>query len=560
MHIANFSILTPEQTKHIKAVKPFSVRDLLNHNHNGAIQYINGLLKTSKTEEVNETYSFPMSQSLGNEKENTPIQTRNLNDLRELEQKEQLGPLEDTDSRKQFLSNFDWTNSILNQESKRALLVEFHYNFARHRFDIGTNTKFELQLMPLDKKLAYNQSLPALINLKDNILVVLDLLHKYGFITTLSFSIYASPVLAQRKPNGKLRLLVDLRKLKKLKGNNYINNNHPVSTLTDAAQHMAWKTLFCKLDCSQPYHCFRMADQQSIEFLAFIFASRTFANRRLAQGISRSLSAFSSFIRKHLHSLTKTDQFAHYVDDIGIAANMPQQLIKSLPVFFQRLRKAGLKLSMAKCRFGVQEILFFGRKITSKGVAPQKEEYANFLRKSTFQYPKGTSAVHWIFDLLPHYIPGLAERLTPFFQLLKQTNSEAKIPITPDIMNEFISSNEALERCCHLALRQPFPGKQRVLMTDGSFQASRYAVLIEDDPNQNYNSTCKTHAPIAYGSNTYTPSQLKMFIYADDFFAIYLALTEFGRLFCGGTKPAIIMADNKSVARFFQTKMIPPPI
>ena len=64
-----------------------------------------------------------------------------------------------------------------------------------------------------------------------------------------------------------------------------------------------------------------MADQQSIEFLAFIFASRSFAYRRLAQELSRSLSAFSSFIRKHLDSITTTDQFAQYIDDIGIAAN-----------------------------------------------------------------------------------------------------------------------------------------------------------------------------------------------------------------------------------------------
>ena len=42
-------------------------------------------------------------------------------------------------------------------------------------------------------------------------------------------------------------------------------------------------------------------------------------------------------------------------------------------------------------------------------------------------------------------------------------------------------------------------------MTDASFQAAGYAVLIEDDPNQKYTSTRKTYAPIAYGSKTYPP-------------------------------------------------------
>ena len=56
---------------------------------------------------------------------------------------------------------------------------------------------------------------------------------------------------AQRKPNGKLRLLADLRKINGLIADDYTNNNHPASTLSDAAQHLAGKSLFCKLDCSQ---------------------------------------------------------------------------------------------------------------------------------------------------------------------------------------------------------------------------------------------------------------------------------------------------------------------
>ena len=252
-HIANFSILTPEQTKHIQPVNPTSVRHLLNNSHDDAIHYINSRLKTSKNDKVNETYWFPTPQNPGNEKEHTPIQTRILNELGELEQLEKLNPLQITNSRNQFLSNFDWTDSALQPEAKQAvenLLVEFHDIFARHRFDIRIKTEFKVQLTPLDNRPAYTQSLPVPINPKDEILVELAFLHIYRIITTLPFSKYASPIFAQRKPNGKLRLLVDLRKINTLIADDYINNNHPVSTLTGAAQNMAGKNLFCKFDCS----------------------------------------------------------------------------------------------------------------------------------------------------------------------------------------------------------------------------------------------------------------------------------------------------------------------
>ena len=54
-HIAISPISAPEQTKHIRPVNPTVVRHLLNDNHDDAIHYKKSLLKTSKTDEVNET-------------------------------------------------------------------------------------------------------------------------------------------------------------------------------------------------------------------------------------------------------------------------------------------------------------------------------------------------------------------------------------------------------------------------------------------------------------------------------------------------------------------------
>ena len=89
---------------------------------------------------------------------------------------------------------------------------------------------------------------------------------------------------------------------------------------------MAGKKLFCELDCSQAYHCFQMADQGSIEMLAFNFASRIFAYRRLAQGLSRALSAFSSFMREFFDKVIKADQWPSMWT---ISASQPMMLATS---------------------------------------------------------------------------------------------------------------------------------------------------------------------------------------------------------------------------------------
>ena len=305
--------------------------------------------------------------------------------------------------------------------------------------------------------------------------------------------------------------------------------------MASSAQHMAGKKFFCKLDCSRAYHCLEMADYQSKQMLAFNFASRTFAYRRLAQGLSRSLSAFSSFMTEYLDKAIKGDQCAQYVDDIGIAANYSTQLCINIRTVFECIRKAGLKLTMAKCHFGVKKVDFLGRTITPEGVSPQAEKVKQFLQK--LEFPKSKNALQRYIGFLNYYrnyIPCLSEKLSPFFKLLKET-SQLCIPIT--LLDTFNELNQELEKPCNLALKQPIKNKQLILMTDASFTATGYVIMIEDDPNQKLQSRRKTYAPIAFDSKTFNPTQIKMSIYANEFLAIYFAFSDFGHLLWGSVFP-----------------------
>ena len=277
--IAEFSVVTPEQSKFIKPVD-MAILSLIPEGDRDLITYLTELLRTNKQDQQTNTFWSPTPENPGNREEYTPIQTRILKELCDLQLKEKLNPKDDTESRGQFLKQVDWTDTLLTEAEKQAvedILVEYHDMFATHRMDIGINTEFKVRLTPKDDKAVYSQNLPMPIHLEEDLIVELALMHKYGIITVLPFSKYASPIFAQRKPNVKLRLLVDLRKINTLIAHDYTNKNHPVSTLSDAAQQLTGKSLFCKLDCSQAYHCLHMADQRSVKMLAFNFASRTFA-------------------------------------------------------------------------------------------------------------------------------------------------------------------------------------------------------------------------------------------------------------------------------------------
>ena len=61
--------------------------------------------------------------------------------------------------------------------------------------------------------------------------------------------------------------------------------------------------------------------------------------------------------------------------------------------------------------------------------------------------------------------------------------SDEKVPVSDELVQQFEEINKALNKCCDLALQQPIPNKELAIITDASFGAAGYAVLIEDDPH-----------------------------------------------------------------------------
>ena len=156
--IAEFSLVTPEQSKHIKPVD-VAIISMIPQGDPDLTAYLNELLRTNKPEQQDNTFWFPTPENPGKPEDHTPIQTRILNKLNELKDKEKLNPQENIESRNKFLKRFDWTDTLLSEKEKQAIediLVECHDIFARHRMDIGMNTDFKVKLNPKDDKAVYS--------------------------------------------------------------------------------------------------------------------------------------------------------------------------------------------------------------------------------------------------------------------------------------------------------------------------------------------------------------------------------------------------------------------
>ena len=99
--IAEFSVVTTEQSKFIKPVDTAILSTILEGDP-GLTTFLTEILRTNKRDQQNKTFRFPTPENPGNKEDHTPIQTRSLKEMRELQQKGKLNTKEDAKSRMEF--------------------------------------------------------------------------------------------------------------------------------------------------------------------------------------------------------------------------------------------------------------------------------------------------------------------------------------------------------------------------------------------------------------------------------------------------------------------------
>ena len=263
-------------------------------------------------------------------------------------------------------------------------------------------------------------------------------------------------------------------------------------------------------------------------------------------------------MREYLEPVFKADDCAQNVDDIRIAARNATDLTRNIWAVFMCSRQTRLKLTMENCHFGVEQVEFLGRTVSREGISPQAQKIQKFLDK--LKFPKLENALQRYLgcaNSYRNYIPRMAEKFNPLYKLLKK---EVPIIVTPYLKETFDPLHKTLSDACQIALKQPIPGKQLVLMTDASFRTAGYALKINDNPDQKIQSKRKRYAPVAFGSKNFSLAELKMSIYSEEFLAIYIDFLEFPYILWEAKKPTIVLTENKSVTCFFQTKAIPPAL
>ena len=106
-----------------------------------------------------------------------------------------------------------------------------------------------------------------------------------------------------------------------------------------------------------------------------------------------------------------------YLDDIIVHANTFQAELERLRAVFERLRKAGLKLSPKKCHLFKRRVTFLGHVVSSGGVSTDPEKVASVCDWPTPHTPTGVRSFLGLCSYYRRFVQGFSSIASPLYRL-----------------------------------------------------------------------------------------------------------------------------------------------
>ena len=236
-----------------------------------------------------------------------------------------------------------------------------------------------------------------------------------GFISPSS-SPYGSPILFVPKPNGKLRMCVDFRKLNEMT----VRNRYAMPRADDLMDSLGGAKVFSAMDLSSGYWQIRLAPGEA-EKTAFRTHFGHFEWKVLPMGLVNAPATFQSLMNNIFTEKGYLGKFvAVYLDDILIYSRTPEEHLEHLNKVLEVLREHKLYANLEKCQFNKDELRYLGHVVGKDGIKVDPRKIAvikDYPRPSTVKEVRSFLGLATYFR---RFIQGFSALARPLHELTKQ--------------------------------------------------------------------------------------------------------------------------------------------
>ncbi|XP_062704527.1 uncharacterized protein K02A2.6-like [Aedes albopictus] len=431
-------------------------------------------------------------------------------------------------------------DSICNQivmPSKREIDREIQQLKLKHKevfnetLGLCNRTKVQLHLKPGSKPV-FCPKRPVPFHSVPLVDAELNRLQSLGIITPVDFSEWAAPIVAVKKPDGRVRICADYS----TGLNNALEaNNYPLPVPEEIFAQLAGCQVFSVIDLSDAYlQC--EVTEDSKQLLTINTHRGLFRFNRLAPGVKSAPGAFQRMIESLIADLPEVRPF---IDDIIIFSKDWKSHAESLNKLLQRLTDCGFHLKIQKCKFFQTEVRYLGHITDRNGIRPDPEKVETI---SSIPPPTNVSELRSYLGAVNYYgkfVRNIHELRHPLDQLMRK---DVKWNWSADCQRSFEQFKEVLKS--DLLLTHYNPKLPIVVAADAS-KTGIGAVIFHKFPNGSMKA-------IQHASRTLTPAEQAYGQPEKEALALVYGLTKFHKMLLG--RRFTLQTDHKPLLSIFGSK------
>lgn len=342
-----------------------------------------------------------------------------------------------------------------------------------------------------------------------------------------SNSSWSNPIVGVRKPNGKLRLCLDSRKL------NHVTKTDafPLPYISRILGRLRGTRFLSSIDLSDAFWQIPLApsDKEKTAFTVpgrglFHFISLPFGLHGAAQSLCRLMDAVLGY---------DLEPFVFvYLDDIIIATDTFEQHISLIREVGQRLRRANLSISRDKSKFCMRKLNYLGYVINEHGINVNPDKVSAIVNYPSPTCVKDVRRLMGMITWYSRFIPLFADRASAITDLLKKNKktfvwTEAAESALNELKTALISAP---------VLSTPDFTKPFIIQADASDKGVG-AVLVQGE--------ALNEKVITYMSQKLSPAQEKYSTTEKECLAVILAVEKF-RPYIEGVRFTVV-SDHASL-------------
>ena len=401
--------------------------------------------------------------------------------------------------------------------------------------------EYEIQLTPNAQPFAITSPRRIPLPMKDKVKVEIARMEKLGVIRKVEQPTeWCAGMVTVPKPNGKVRICVDLTKLNE----SVCRETYPLPKIDSLLGEIGASTVFSKLDTNSGFWQEKLAEKSQL-LTTFLTPFGRYCFQRLPFGLK---SAPERFQRRMLTELEGLDGVICIMDDILVHGRTQAEHDKRLDSVLARLTKAKITLNPEKCEFSKHQLKFAGHNLSAQGIGPDTDKTAAIEK---MERPRNVSELRRFLSMINHqqkFIENLSEKTRPLRDLLSSKNEwlwgSAQEEAFTRLKKDMIQAPVLAHYCTE---------KETIVSADASSYGLGAVVFqVQDDG---------TKKPVAYASRSMTSTEQRYAQIEKEALATTWACEKFADYILG--KDFTIETDHKPLVPLLGSRCLhdmPPRI